>query len=545
MRWHHALVLLAVLVAHPAAAQNPLSDANQAWRQGDLPRAAKLFSAAADAETDPAKRADIRVRLAWTYFLMKDRTAAEEALSSALADQPRLALAPDYYTSDFMQLFTRVKSRAVSTPAPPAAAPGAAGTVAIGLTALRQRLAQAVDSAAVDGVLTELGALEPNTAPAALPDLLDLKAEALERLGRNDEALEARGRVAALRAVAQAPSGTNPWPLDTLLEARRLLANGQPNDAAAIMRGVLKELPSCSPALEVMGEALLAAGRLDEAYGALQTALIGNESPELLMALGEVEVKRGRLASARNAFRRAVEADPENDRAWSSVGLIAARLDDRGGAKEALDKALQANGTLFEAQVVRAQLALIDGDGSGAAQHLQRALQVRPDDPWASGWLGVAFLITGNLTGAIPLLEKGYEANHATFALPLAELRRRLGRPDAALTLVANGGASARPEADIVRARCLIDLGRLDEATSLLRTAVSARPDDGAAAYLLGVALLAQRQWGDAADMLSRSAGLPGHPPGTAQAAEAARATQAAQSLIDAAQTVPASPARH
>jgi tetratricopeptide (TPR) repeat protein len=538
-----AVVVALLIVGRIAGAQDPLAEANAAWRQGDLPRAARLFAAAADAETDPAKRAAVRIRLAWTDYLLKNRAAAEKSLAAAISDQPQLELASEYYTADFVALFARVRARAARSAA--RSAPPATPSPPATLAALRQRLAQAVDSAAVDLVLGNIAALEASTPPNGLADLLDVKAEALERLGRGEDALVARGRVAALRAAAQAPGATSPWPLDTLLEARRLLANREPDDAAALMRGVLKEEPSCMPALDIMGEALLAAGRLDEAYGALQTAVVANETPELLMALGEVEVQRDRPADARSLFRRAVEADPGNDRAWAALGIVAARLDDHKGAEDALDRALQENGTLFAAHVLRAQLALLDGDPSSAAQHLQRALQVKPDDPWASGWLGVAYLTSGDVAGAERFLQKGFGADRATFALALVELRRREDKTADALKLIADGETGDPADAALLRARCLLDLGRTREAIEVLRSDVALHPDDADAAYVLGVALHRERDWGGSLAAFVRAAGLRGHPPAADAAVAAARATVAAQELMQSAATVPPPQARH
>lgn len=538
-----AIVLVGLLVTSLAVAQeDTLAEATNAWRAGDLPRAARLFAAAADAESDPLRRADIRVKLAWTYFLMRNGGKSEEALTAALADQPQLELVPDYYTQDFMSLFARTKLRVAPPPQSSGGSDAAAPATLPSLQALRQKLAQAIDFAAVDAVLSDLRRVE-QTAPAShIPEVLELKAEVLERLGRTEDSLEERGRLAAIRAIAQAPTGTNPWPLETLLEGRRLLANGLAAESAALMRGVLKELPSCGPALEILGEALLAAGRYEEAYGALQTALFANETPELLLALGEVELRRGREANARNLFRRAADADPGNDRAWAALGLIAARRGDRPAATAALDQALQANGTLFEARVVRAEIALADGDLGAATQHLRRALQVRPDDPWASGWLGVTELAAGNLETAEPALRRGYQAHPELFALALAELVRRRGDSSNALRLADQGNDTDPGAAAAVRGRSLLDLGRVDEAVGALRAGLEGTTDDGALTYLVAFALHRLRDWQGSVNTLERAIKLPRAPSFAAESLALARATLAAQRLADAAEPVPAAP---
>ncbi|MDD5564256.1 MAG: tetratricopeptide repeat protein [Thermoanaerobaculaceae bacterium] len=540
MRFPTAATLL-LLVAQAATAQSPLSDADKAFSNAEFRRAATLYAKAADNEPDAAKRAEIRVRLAVTYLNMRSPAKAAEAVAAALKDNPQLELVADFYTPDFLALVARVKAK-VAAAAPPAPTPTATPPPG-SLSQIRQRLAQATDNAAVEALLPSIEALEAAAPAGQLTDVLDVKADALERLGRTGEALELHGRAAALRAAAQAAPGTSPVPLETLLEARRLLAAGRPMDAVSLLRGVLAAQPSCVPAFEVLAEAYLDAGRLDEAYNALRTALLGNEKPELLLALGEVELRRGRLPGARDAFRRVVEVDPGNDRAWAALGLLAARMGDQASARDALDKALAANPMLFEARVVRAEIALADGQPAAALAHLQRALQVKPGDPWASGWLGAAYLAGGDAGAAAPELALAVKSGLAQFTLALADALRRSGKVDEALaTLASLKGDDLR--AGLERARCLLDGGRPAEAQAALSGLIAAHPASVEARYLLGFSLHAQRRWQPAAQELTAAAALPDAPTVVKEGARLADATRRAQELLDAASTVPAPPAR-
>jgi tetratricopeptide (TPR) repeat protein len=534
-----------LLLGSPASAQDPLADANAAYRRGEFRRAAQLFAQAADAESDPNARANIRVKLAWTYWALKERGKAEEALEQALADAPHLELVPEYYTSDFVKALARVRERlspprATPTPVPLATQPRAElGSLA----ALRNRLALAEDAPALESLLGEVRTAALTAAPPVAAELLELEADTLDRLGRVEEALALRGRGAAMRAMSLAAPGANVVPLDALLEARRLLAGGRPQEAAALMNGVLSALPSCVPALEIMAEALLDAGRLDEAYSALRTALLGNEKAELLMNLGEVEVRRNNPNAAREAFRRAVDLDPRNDRAWAATGLLAARLGDTPAARDALDRALALNGTLFEARVARAQLALADGDAAAALQHIQRALQVRPDDPWAAGWAGVVHLAAGNLAAALPRLEAAAAWDPSTFTLALVEALRRQGRAQQGLERLGEPPLED-VEAQLLLGRCLLDLGRAAEAKGALQRVAQIRPGDARVRYLLGLAHHGTRDWEQAVNQIAQAAELPGAPSHIAESLALARATAAGQQLMDAAQEVINPPSR-
>lgn len=540
---HRCAVVLtvALLAAAAALAQDPLGDGDKAFREAHFKTAASFYAAAVDAEPDPGKRAEIRVKLAMAYYNARERSKAEEALAAALKEAPQLELVPEFYDPDFLRLFSRVRAKAAAPAS--GSGPVRTGSITPTVAQVRQRLAAAADNAAVEALLPSIATLEASTAPAALPEVLDLKAEAFERLGRTTDALELRGRAAAMRAASQAPGGSPAVPLEALLDARRMLASGRPQDAIALLQGILDAQPSCVPAFEVLAEAYLDAGRLDEAYNALRTALLGNEKPDLLLQLGEVEMRRGHPAGARDAFRRVVEVDPGNDRAWAALGLLAAGTGDLASARDALDKALQANGTLFEARVVRAEITLADGRAPEAAQQLQRALQIRPDDPWATGWLGVAYLAAGNNAAAAEKLEVATRAGQGQFALALAESLRRLGKFDEALATL-DAAKAESPKAKLLRGRCLLDAGRPADAEAVLRSLAASSPGDFEAHYLLGCALHAQRHWQEAAKELALAAGMPGAPAAAQETAKAAEATQLAQQLMDSALTVPTAPPR-
>lgn len=544
MRTGTVVATIVLLVAAVASAQAPLAEGDKAFQNANFKAAAKFYAAAADAEPDPGRRAEIRVKLAMAYFNARERTKADEALTAALKDAPQLELVPEFYEPEFIKLFNRVKTRLNAPPTPVVGtAPVRTGTGAGSLAQIRQRLAQATDSTAVEAILSSIEVLEASTPPNTLPDVLDVKAEVLDRLGRSADALELRGRVAAMRASAQALPGTSPVPLEALLDARRMLAAGRPQDAISFLHGVLSAQPSCMPALELEAEAFMEAGKLDDAYSVLRTALLGNEKPDLLMSLGEVELRRGRLASARDAFRRVVEVDSGNDRAWAALGLLAARMGDLASAREALDRALATNGTLFEARVVRAQIALTDGQPTAAFQQLQRALQVKPDDPWATGWLGATYLASGNPAAAADKLQVAIKSEKGQFNLVLVEALRRLGKLDEALSTL-DGARVEEPKASLLRARCLLDAGRPADAQAVLVNLMTLFPQDPDAHYLLGVAYHAQRHWQDATRELAIVAALPSAPATAKEALQFAEATRRAQDVLDSALTPPPPPPR-
>lgn len=533
-----ALALASLFWAPLLLAQTTLDQAHDAFRQGQWRKAASLFEKAAEEARDPRARAEIRVKLAWTYFsALKNRAKAERALRQAFQEAPDLEIIPDLYTDDFVATVARVRSQLQETRQ---TRPSPAPTPTVGsLARLRSRLATAVDALALEGLLAEVKALESVAPSASLPDLLEVEADILDRLGRTSEALRLRARAQTLRIAAQAAPGTPIVPLELIRQGRQYLVAKQPQEAIALLQGILDALPSCTPAFEVLAQAYMDAGLFEEAYSALQTAIMSNEKPELLLALGELELARNRLPAARDAFRRAVALDPVNDRALAAAGLLAASMEDYASAKDFLEQALKNNGTLFEARVVRAQLAILEGQVQEAILHLLRALQVRPGDPWAEGWLGVAYLAAGDVNAAG---ERLVRATSQQFALFLAEVYLRQNQHALALPLIS--AESQDPQAQLLRAKAMLQAGQIREAESFLQRLAKLYPADGAIRYLLGFGQFKLGQWEQAASSLRTAQGLPGAPSFIAEAITAAENALQAQKLMEAALTPPPPPQR-
>jgi predicted Zn-dependent protease len=212
-------------------------------------------------------------------------------------------------------------------------------------------------------------------------------------------------------------------------------------------------------------------------------------------------------------------------------------------ARDALDRALAGNATLFEARVVRAQIALADGQPTAAFQHLQRALQVKPDDPWATGWLGATYLASSNNAVAAEKLQAAVKADQLQFSAALVEALRRVGKVTEALAIL-DGAKVEEPKASLLRARCLLDAGRPGEAQAVLANLITLFPRDAEAHYLLGIASHAQGNWEAATKELAAAAALPGAPAIAREALGPAEDTRRAQRILDSALTPPPTPPR-
>jgi len=536
-----ALVAVGFAVQAQGAEQKSLFEqATEAYNRGELSAAATLFEQAGAVEVDPKKRALARVWQASSLFFAGDTTGARAALVAALGDDPQIVLRPEYWGKDFLEFFVKTKRELQPSPPPqhsvvqPSASPGETRNA---IERLRRQAAQAVDTAALMEILGPLRQVEVSD-PSVTLEVLELRADLLERLGRIEEGLEDRGRLEALRAAAAAVPGTSPLPIQTLLDARRMLRDNRPREAAALLRGVLLAQPSSIQALDAYSEALVKAGQLDEAFETVRIALATNENVDLRLRQGEIELARGRPAAARQAFVRAVELDAANDRALTQLGLTAAKLGDVATARDALTRAIKANALVFVPKVVRAQIALLDGDTEVAIELLKSALKVQPDSAWAAGWLGAAYLQLGQVPTAIEHLDEAQRANDPQLQLFLAEALRRSGRVNDAMRVLEQT-ASDVPDERLIEARCLIDRGELRSAAEVLERLVAVRPEDGRAQYLLAFAYHAEGRWAQARHHLEQARSLTGSPEFIEQAIVTEQKAIAGQELLDRAPSPP------
>jgi tetratricopeptide (TPR) repeat protein len=106
------------------------------------------------------------------------------------------------------------------------------------------------------------------------------------------------------------------------------------------------ELDPRSPALNMLGYSLVALGRYEEAYVALQrySAQRPTEANPY-DSLGEVALLAGRLEEAEQAFLRAAELDPRFRQAWHGVAQVRFFRGNRDGALKALERARTADGS--------------------------------------------------------------------------------------------------------------------------------------------------------------------------------------------------------
>jgi tetratricopeptide (TPR) repeat protein len=159
---------------------------------------------------------------------------------------------------------------------------------------------------------------------------------------------------------------------------------GNSEAALGALRQALELDPDYLAAYANQGELLARLGRPREAEEVLRTGLARGEHPDLLNNLAWLLLE-SRPAAARTLASRAVELDPGHAAAWDTLGVAQLRLDDREGARRALERGVALRPDLPELHYHLAQTLETVGDREGARRHAARALALLADRqaPWA------------------------------------------------------------------------------------------------------------------------------------------------------------------
>ena len=495
--WLLLPLLLAGSLVH---AQQPTASeeaALQAYRQGAFSRAVALYTQALSETEDPAHRAQLHVRIAWTLFALGREDEVDTHLKAALLEEPNITLLSDYYTQEFVQLFEDARRQlaegthaAHGTPPPDLEAT---------VSSIEQRLQSGGD---LEGALADVDRLL-----AAYPRdgrLIPLRAELLRRMGRDEEAAQAMDVGGGLAVDGGAPAQLSIPEL--VLRANELLSQGDLETSLELLREAVARQPGNVAALELMAEAAGRAGRLQEAEFALKSALaLQPDNIGLRLRLGEVFLATGELSAARDVFRQLTEQFPHSDRAWAALGLLDARLGRVDRALDELSRALQENPLLPEVQLAYGELLLKRGDVDEAVEALNAATNLLQDDPQVEARLGQAKLARQRWTDALAHLRTAVDGGFAPAdvrrSLVLALVQQgRLAEAEQELSSLDVDHASTRALAALIDFRA----GRHAAAEAVLEPLAEQSPTDATILTLLAASLYEQGRYREALPYLER-----------------------------------------
>ena len=532
-----ALVLLLLTPLGALAQQVTPSEesGNEAYREGSFANAIELFTRALSETEDANHRARLQVQIAWTLFALGNEAEVETHLRAALVEDPRLALDDSYYSQNFLDLFDRARRatfQASSGDGVPA--PDLEATIA----SIADRVGSGTD---LEGALADVERLL-----VAYPRdgrLIPLKIQILGLLGRNDEAASlGLSRGADLGSQAFDDGYSVP---DLILRANRLLEEGDATTALQLLRQAVNQAPNNSYALELMAEAAMQTADWQSAEFALKSALgLQPDNIGLKLRLGEVYIATFEASAARDIFKSLTEKYPTSDRAWASLGLLEARLQNNVRALAALRRALAENPMLPEVQLAKGELLLLEGDVDGALESLEAAEKLIPDDPQLEARLGQALLSKGRNAEGLGHLQAavvaGFDSPNVQQWLALAlALNESYSGSQRLLDAIQPDADGAR---EIVAGYLELQRGKFADAEVTLTTVAKARPGDPAAVNLLAASIYPQNRFSESVSLLSRAYELDPNDETIEANLEKARAAVAAEVLGANSQVVKALP---
>ena len=137
------------------------------------------------------------------------------------------------------------------------------------------------------------------------------------------------------------------------------------------------------------------------------------------------------------------------------------------------------------------------GQAEEAVLALSKSIELAPESSDAHRELGKAYLLLNRLEHAQSEVEKAAELtpDNAPVHFLLAQVRDGLAQKADAETarFTALTGSHSAPETPLQEARSLLDLGKLQEAESLLRRYLQSHAQSGEAHFLLGYILFSSR----------------------------------------------------
>jgi len=261
-----------------------------------------------------------------------------------------------------------------------------------------------------------------------------------------------------------------------LAEALAHFQAGRMADAERVARGVVAAEPQRPEAHELLGAALAAQGRAQEALPSFDRAReLRPQSPSIRHNRAQALFALGRLAEAREDVQEAVRLKPDLQAGFNLLGNVLAALADAAGAERAYRK----------------------------------AMQLRPDDAGAPYNLALLFQNEGRLDEAIASYRKALalRPNLAAAHNNLANALKVKGRIEEAF---AHYGEAVRLDPQLADAysnwgNALRETGRTDEAIPLLERAARMNPRSHAIQNNLGIAYFERNRFREAVQCQRRA----------------------------------------
>jgi tetratricopeptide (TPR) repeat protein len=277
--------------------------------------------------------------------------------------------------------------------------------------------------------------------------------------------------------------------------AQYLTSIGQADDAEATLRAAIAQSPRSLAAKQALVALLRSRGDLDAAERQLLGFVEDSPAdPELRVALGDFYGSRGKAAAAAAEYDEAIRLDGDGPQALAARNRLAAaalaekRFED---ARAIIEQVLAENPQDNDALILRADIALANGDTAAAITDLRSVQRDQPASVPVQRALARAYLQSGDLALAEETLRKSVDAvpDDPQLRVDLAGVLLQTGQSDRALQLLQDLVAE---KPDSIPAQELLfqihfQRKELGQARSTADAVRSARPDMATGHYLAGL----------------------------------------------------------
>jgi len=305
-------------------------------------------------------------------------------------------------------------------------------------------------------------------------------------------AFRARLGLAVFMAVLLAACGQDLDVEERIARAEEHRADGDYRAAIIELRNVLKEQPSHAQGRAMLGRVYLAVDDLPAAQKELRRAIdLGVARDVLLVDLGSVLLRQGEA----ERLREEVEAaDDWSAATRAAVHALRARAHlhqgNVDGAREALERATEADSRVLQVHLARVELALAEDDVEAASRRIDRAVDAYPAEAVVWRLDARVARARGDTEGVEHALTEAIEraANPAEDYLARAHLRAALGDTEGSREdLEALGDQYAdHPRVRFIRAMNAWTEDDVESACTELQQVVSDAPEFVPARFYLG-----------------------------------------------------------
>jgi protein O-mannosyl-transferase len=259
------------------------------------------------------------------------------------------------------------------------------------------------------------------------------------------------------------------------------LEQGNTEKALQHYREILRVQPDSAVTLNNIGAALVRQARHEEAIEAFKRAL------ELKPDYAEAHYNLALVWATQRQFNEAIphflaaERQYPRAAAYNNLGLALAGVQRGDEAIRTYRRAIELDPEMVEAWVNLGNALARKDDLNGALENYQKALEMDSKNPAILNNLGHVFLRTGQFAKAITNFEAALQINpdfaQARFNRASALVAQQ--RPSAAIEEFERllAGGNENPQIYLGKARALSQMGRTDEATVALGSALRLKPD--------------------------------------------------------------------